>query len=216
MTHAIDAAAVDRAVFQQAPQPVGQLDFTGAILGGFFERREDVGRQHVATDDRQIGWRFVARRLLHEIANLVDAGPHFLRVDDPVGADIFAGDFFDREHRPAQFLEHVDHLAQRRRIRIDHIIAENHREGFRSDQGAGDEHRMPQAQRLTLSHVRKVDQVRDLPDFVEQLGLPAGFEKGLELDRDVEVIFDRILAATGDEDDVVDAGRERLLDAGTG
>ena len=43
--------------------------------------------------------------------------------------------------------------------------------------------------------------------------LAARLEEGLELDGDVEVILDRVLAAAGDEDDVVDAGRDRLLDA---
>ena len=43
--------------------------------------------------------------------------------------------------------------------------------------------------------------------------LAARLEKRLELDRDVEVILDRVLAAAGDEDDVVDAGRDRFLDA---
>ena len=43
--------------------------------------------------------------------------------------------------------------------------------------------------------------------------LPRASRNDLELDRDVEVILDRVLAAAGDEDDVVDAGRDRLLDA---
>ena len=47
----------------------------------------------------------------------------------------------------------------------------------------------------------------------EQFRLAARFEKGLELDRDVEVILDRVLAPAGHEDDVRDAGGHRLLDA---
>ena len=43
--------------------------------------------------------------------------------------------------------------------------------------------------------------------------LPRALEKRLELDRDVEVILDGVLAAAGDEDDVVDAGGDRFLDA---
>ena len=43
--------------------------------------------------------------------------------------------------------------------------------------------------------------------------MPRASRKRLELDRHVEVILDRVLAAAGDEDDVVDAGRDRLLDA---
>ena len=43
--------------------------------------------------------------------------------------------------------------------------------------------------------------------------LPRASRNDLELDRDVEVILDRVLAAAGDEDDVVDAGRDRFFDA---
>ena len=54
---------------------------------------------------------------------------------------------------------------------------------------------MAEAERLALADVREVDQVRDLADLVELLRLAARLEKRLELDRDVEVILDRVLAA---------------------
>ena len=102
---------------------------------------------------------------------------------------------------------------QRRRIRIDHVVAEDDGERLVADQLARDEHGVAEAERLALAHVGEVDQVRDLADLVELLALAARLEKRLELDRDVEVILDRVLAAAGDEDDVVDAGRDRFLDA---
>ena len=77
----------------------------------------------------------------------------------------------------------------------------------------GDEHRVAQAERLALAHVGEVDQVRDLADLGEQLRLAARFQERFELDRDVEMIFDGVLAAAGDEDDVVDAGGDRFFDA---
>ena len=43
--------------------------------------------------------------------------------------------------------------------------------------------------------------------------LAARLEERLELDRDVEVILDGVLAAAGDEDDVVDARGDRFFDA---
>ena len=43
--------------------------------------------------------------------------------------------------------------------------------------------------------------------------LPRASRNDLELDRHVEVILDRVLAAAGDEDDVVDARRDRFFDA---
>ena len=43
-----------------------------SLVGGF-ERREDVGRQDVAADDREVRRRFLARRLLDHVADPVDA-----------------------------------------------------------------------------------------------------------------------------------------------
>ena len=70
---AFDLAGVDRPRLQQLAQAVGQLDLAGAIALGRGQRREDVRRQHVAADDRQVRRRLVARRLLDQIAHLVDA-----------------------------------------------------------------------------------------------------------------------------------------------
>ena len=42
----------------------------------------------------------------------------------------------------------------------------------------------------------------DLSNLVELLAFTARFEERLELDRDIEVILNRVLAAPGDEDDV--------------
>src|SRR4029078_3362564 len=52
-----------------------------------------------------------------------------------------------------------------------------------------------------------------LADFGEEILLAARLEKGFELHRDVEVILDRVLSASGAQDDVVDPGCDRLLDA---
>ena len=180
------------------------------------ERGKDVRRQDVAADDGEVGRRLVARRLLDEIAHLIDAVAEVrvgLDGDDAVARDVLARHALDGEHRTVDPLEHVDQLLDRRRIRVDHVVAQDDREGLVADQLARDEHGVAEAERLALAHVGEVDQVRDLADLVELLALAARLEKRLELDRDVEVIFDRVLAAAGHQDDVVDARRDRLLDA---
>ena len=97
--------------------------------------------------------------------------------------------------------------------RVDHVVAEDDGERLVADQLARDQHGVAEAERLALPDVREVDHVRDLADLLELLALAARLEKRLELHRDVEVILDRVLAAAGDEDDVVDARRDRFLDA---
>ena len=72
---------------------------------------------------------------------------------------------------------------------------------------------MSEAERLALPDVGEVDRARNLADLGELLLLAARLEERLELDRDVEMVLDRVLAAAGDQDDVVDAGGDGLFDA---
>ena len=88
---ALEAVAVDRpACSQQAPQPVGELDLAARVAGRRLQGLEDVGRQDVAADDGQVGGRLVGLRLLHQVADPVDAAVVALRlaVDDAVGRDL--------------------------------------------------------------------------------------------------------------------------------
>ena len=52
---------------------------------------------------------------------------------------------------------------------------------------------MAQTKRLALSDVRKIDEVGDLSNLVQQVELAAAFEERFELDGDVEVVLDGVL-----------------------
>ena len=150
-----------------------------------------------------------ARRLLDEIRDAIHALAELgrgLAGDHAVARDLVHRHALDGEHRSAGAIEHVDHLLQRRRRRVDHIVGKDHGERLVADDGFGDEHGVAEPERLALADVRDVDQVRDLADLVGEVLLAAALEKRLELLRDVEVILDRVLAAAGDDDDVRDAG----------
>ena len=155
MPHPVHLAAVDRARLQQAAQAVGQLDLAGAIrlLRGLLERGEDVGSENVAADDREVRRRFVTRRFLDQVADAIDAGTDLLRVDDSVRAHVLARHLLDREHRPVHLLEDVDHLAQRRRIRIDHVVGKDDGERFVADEGARDQDGVAEPQGFPLADV---------------------------------------------------------------
>ncbi len=58
-----------------------------------------------------------------------------------------------------------------------------------------------------------MNHVGDRTHDLQQVRLPAIFEHFLEFVADVEVIFDGLLAASRDDDDLVAAGRHRLFDA---
>ena len=119
----------------------------------------------------------------------------------------------DGEHRPAHAMENVDQLLDRRRLRIDHVVAQDDGKRLLADELPRREHRVAEAERLALAHVGEVDHVRDLADFLELRPLAARFDERLELDRHIEVIFDRVLAAAGHENDVIGAGGDRFFDA---
>ena len=70
----------------------------------------------------------------------------------------------------------------------------------------------PRPERLALAHVVDVGQVGQAADLVELVVLARRLERHLELDRAVEVVLEAALAATGDDEDVVDAGPHGLLD----
>ena len=83
----------------------------------------------------------------------------------------------DRQHRAVDPIEHVDQLLDRRRIRVDHVVAEDDRERLVADQLARDQHGVAEAERLALADVGEVDHVRDLADLVELIALAARLEK---------------------------------------
>ena len=72
---------------------------------------------------------------------------------------------------------------------------------------------MTQSERLLLAHVGDVDHVGDVAHDGQQVLLLARFQQVLQLEADIEVIFDGGLAPAGHDDDVLDAGVNRLLDA---
>src|ERR1035441_1950817 len=59
VARAFEAVGVDRAAAQQVAQGVGELDFAAAAGVDCLQRTEDLRRQNVASDDRQVRWRFV-------------------------------------------------------------------------------------------------------------------------------------------------------------
>jgi len=72
---------------------------------------------------------------------------------------------------------------------------------------------MPEPKRFLLPHVSHVDHVGDLLNDPQQVGFTSVFQHFLQLVADVEVVFNRLLAAAGDDDDLVAARGQRFFDA---
>ena len=56
VAHAVDFIREEWPLLSQSTQRVRELDFTAAVAGRFRQRREDVGREDIAADDREVRW----------------------------------------------------------------------------------------------------------------------------------------------------------------
>jgi hypothetical protein len=71
---------------------------------------------------------------------------------------------------------------------------------------------VPEAEGLLLADRVHVGELRDRPDGFQLLDLPLLPQEGLELGRAVEMVVDRGLAPSDDDQDVVEPGAHGLLD----
>ena len=113
-------------------------------------------------------------------------------------------------------LVHVEHRLEQARV-VDHdVVAEEHRERFVADVLACDRHRMTEAERIALADVVDVGDVVDDLDVGELVELPGLLEVVLELEVAIEVVFDGVLPAPGDDEDVAQTRRRPLPRRRTG
>ena len=96
---------------------------------------------------------------------------------------------------------------------VDHVIGEEHGERLVADEFARHEDGVAEAERFFLTDVGDVDHVGDGADDLEQVGLLALFEHFFQFVADVEMVFDGLLAAAGDDEDLVAARGHGLFDA---
>ena len=75
--------------------------------------------------------------------------------------------FARRNDGSLKFFEQVHHLPQARDLRIDDVVSEHHGKRFVADGIARDEDSVAQTQCFLLTHVGKIDHVRNLPHFVQ-------------------------------------------------
>src|SRR5262245_520162 len=210
---ALELHAVHGPAGPQDPERVGQLDLAAGVGARTGQDLEDLGRQHVAADDRQIRWRVDGLGLLDQVEDLVHPALDGPRGDDAVLVDLLARDALDGEHRRVAAGAHVEQLAHARRRRTaDDVVAQEDREGLVADERARAENGVAQAERLALAQVRDRGQLGDGLDLGQLVRLAAIVQEVLELEVRVEVILDRALAATGHDDDLRETRGHRLLD----
>ncbi len=155
---------------------------------------------------------FSGRGLLDHVGDLDDAVLDRLARDDAVLARLGVGNLLQGDDRISAPLVEPHHLPDARHVRVDDVVAEHHRERLAPHEVLRLQHRVAEAERLLLAHVRDGDHLRDLADLGEEVLLAALLQHRLELEGRVEVILDRVLPAAGDDHDPLDPGVPRLLD----
>ena len=107
----------------------------------------------------------------------------------------------------------IDHLREAPALVLHQHVGQQQCERLPSDQFARAPHRMAEPERRLLPGEARLPGVRQVALQQIELGaLVALAERLLELERAVEMVFDDAFVAAGDEDEMLDAGRARLVD----
>ena len=198
---------------KQEPKGVRQLDLT--VLPGprLSDRGEHERRQDVRAGDAQPRRGFRRGRLFHEIGHLEGAVVHGLaRSDDAVVGDLLLANLFDRDHRMATLAVDVPELLRDGRVGHVDRVAEDHEEGFTADMLLGLQDRVAEAARLLLAHEVKVGLRGERLQVFVRLVRRRVLANGVPLRRRVEVVLDRSLLPSGDNQNIRDAGGDGLCD----
>jgi hypothetical protein len=143
--------------------------------------------------------------------DLIKALFYLLSLNDAVLLNFLRQDLHQRDHRLFLILKDVQQLPDARCFRINQIVSQHHGKGFVANQIARAQNRVAQSQRLFLPNRYHLDHFLDPPEHFDQFCLSSLSQDLLQFGGLIEVIFDAVLAASGDEDNFLDSRVNRLL-----
>ena len=129
-----------------------------------------------------------------------------------VAADVLPGDGADAGGRPAKLLVGADQLGADRVLADDDVVAVDHHKGVVSRERLRHAHGVAQAQGLLLADEVDVGQVGDAKALFQHFFLAGGSQLFFQLGAAVEVVLNDRLVPAQDDEDVGDAGADRLFD----
>ncbi len=108
-------------------EAVGELNLSAAAGADGFERVEQLRRQHVPSDDREIRWGFGGFRLFDHVADakqtiLAAVVRHRFGIHCSVRRNGLVGHFHECHDGCAVEFINIEQLADRRNFGIDHVV----------------------------------------------------------------------------------------------
>lgn len=148
-------------------QGIGDLDLAALAWLGLLDQGEDVGREDVATDDRQVGRRIFWVGFLHHAVDAKDVITQRLASDHAIARNFLHWHFLNGDDGAAELFVELDHLGQYAvAIEIQaQVIGQHHGESLVADQRAPGEDGVAKPLHCDLAGVGK-------GALVDQGGMP--------------------------------------------
>ena len=168
--------------------------------------------EEVTPDNCQVARRFVDCRFLNEVVNNNLARSDFLACYYPVLADLTFGNRLNSQDAGAVLFEGFDHGAGSGSFRYRYIVAQQDHTRLLPDMVFRQQYGMPETQRLTLTNVVNPREPCNGFHQFQLVGLAFRPQKMLEFGGLVEMILDRPLASTGDNQNILQSRSDSFLD----
>ncbi len=153
----------------------------------------------------------IDRRFFDQPFHFCQRARRSARIDHPVARHFLDRQFKHADQVAADLVIGVDHLFHAAG-RADHqLVGQQDRERLVADDCARAPDRVAEPERDLLAHGDDVARRARVASSTD-MSLAALAHRGFELERDVEVLDDRGLAAAGDEDHLLDPRLARLVD----
>ncbi len=189
---------------------IGQLDLAARPFALMFKHAHHLRLQDVAPGDDQVRRGIGNRRLFNQALHLGQLALRLAGIDHAIARNLFVRHFKNAQQVATDafiFSHHLRHAAGRA---MHELVGQEDRKRFIADNVARAPYGMAQPHRLLLADIgavawAKTGRLEDR-DILAAIG-----HRPLKLISDIEMVLDRALAATGDEDHLLDPCLTRLI-----
>ena len=173
---------------------------------------DHLRHQDITTDHGEVGRRLFDRRLLHQPGHFHEVAARGPRRDHAIARDLRHRHFLDRHDIPARLGIGIRQLLHAGDVAEHQVVRQHHGEGLVAHEAARAPDGVAEAERHLLAGRDDGAGRQRLGAEHLQLPLLVPLRQGaFQLIGQVELVHEHRLAAPGDEAELLDAGRARLL-----